>query len=53
MDDATRRYGIDAEGSIARARMGNERDQFLADLGFRTSDRGSYWDAIRSGLLDG
>ena len=31
--------------------LGSEEDRFAADLGFRREDRGSYWDAIRRGLL--
>jgi hypothetical protein len=29
----------------------SQNDQFFADLGFRSQDRGNYWDAIRSGLI--
>lgn len=32
-------------------RINNQNNQFLDDLGLRATDRASYWDAIRSGLI--
>lgn len=32
--------------------MSQQNDQFMRTLGFNEADRGSYWDAVRSGLLN-
>jgi hypothetical protein len=47
------REGIQSNADLERARLNSQMDQFLAELGFRTDDRNSYWDAIRSGLITG
>lgn len=38
--------------AIQREQMSQQNSQFLSQLGFNTADRSSYWDAIRSGLLN-
>lgn len=58
LSDATQRYGIDSSATTAKnaqnlswneAMMQNQ--QFLDQLGFNTTDRASYWDAVRSGAI--
>lgn len=40
--------GLDLQGQ----QLSQQNDQFLRNLGFQEADRGSYWDALRSGLLN-
>lgn len=40
---------IDAQ--LKQQGITNQNDQFFANLGLETQDRGNYWDALRRGLL--
>ena len=52
--------GLNQQGDLSQQQIGLDQqrinsgnDQFNAQLGLNTSDRASYWDAIRSGLIGG
>jgi hypothetical protein len=64
LNDATQRFGIqtgadtsryNADSSANTARRGQDlsNDQFMADLGLRAEDRGTFWDAVHRGLIQG
>jgi len=41
------------DANLAQQRITNQNNQFLDDFAFRNTDRSSYWDALRRGLITG
>jgi hypothetical protein len=55
MDNAIKQQQISLQGrslDLQGRSLDQQNSQFLARLGFDVDDRKSYWDAIRSGLLN-
>jgi hypothetical protein len=42
-----------SDDAFRKAQMSQNQSQFLDELGFKTSDRQAWWDAVRSGLISG
>ena len=41
------------DANLQQQRVTNQNNQFLDQLGLQATDRANYWDALRSGLLNG
>jgi hypothetical protein len=59
LNDATARLGIQTQAATAQGNRDLQwqqallqNSQFMQNLGLQAEDRASYWDAVRSGLLD-
>jgi hypothetical protein len=48
---ASSRYSADSSARTAQRGQDIGNDNFYADLGLRSEDRGAYWDAVRRGLI--